>query len=208
MTTVEVQVKQALSRLGIIGSLFHRPNSLAGCFILIPKHGLALCPWRSPAAFPGPFLPSKPKFHLLGQWSMAHALSWGSLRGIFNLLFRALCPQERNPSWTHLTWHAHVSIHPAFIHPPLSATCLHSNTPHSSFQSFHCSFIHAFIEYLLCTWHYSSPLEYNSELEPVPVHVKFTFQQALRWRPCGWPTDHASSNKAPDTEYFLNPIPS
>lgn len=117
MTTVEVQVKQALSRLGIIGSLFHRPNSLAGCFILIPKHGLALCPWRSPAAFPGPFLPSKPKLHLLGQWSMAHALSWGSLQGIFNLPFRALCPQERNPSWTHLRWHAHVSIHSAFIHP-------------------------------------------------------------------------------------------
>lgn len=117
MTTVEVQVKQALSRSGIIGSLFHRPNSLAGCFILIPKHGLALCPWRSPAAFPGPFLPSKPKLHLLGQWSMAHALSWGSLQGIFNLPFRALCPQERNPSLTHLRWYAHVSIHPAFIHP-------------------------------------------------------------------------------------------
>lgn len=72
-------------------------------------------------------------------------------------------------------------VHSSSIHsPPLSATCLHSNMPHSNFQSFHCSFIHAFIEYLLCTWHYSGPLEYNSELEPVPVHVKFTFQQALR----------------------------
>lgn len=163
---------------------------------------------KKSSCFPGALSSIKAKTPPLGPVVDGSRPLLGKPSGYLQPPFQGPVPAGKEPIMDTLKM-ACSCVHSSSIHsPPLSATCLHSNMPHSNFQSFHCSFIHAFIEYLLCTWHYSGPLEYNSELEPVPVHVKFTFQQALRWRPCGWPTDHASSNKAPDTEYFLNPISS
>ena len=136
------------------------------------------CPMslKKSSCFPGALSSIKAKAPPLGPVVDGPHPLLGKPSGYLQPPFQGPVPAGKEPV-TETPEMACSRVHSSSIHSPplrLQHACIQTSL-HSSFQSFHCSFIHTFIEYLLCTWHYSRPLEYKSELEKVPVHIKFTF---------------------------------